>query len=63
MVGSKKQNILLLTVVCCATLALISITWAAFSSTLTLSGNASVAAQSWDIDFTNTDCCSKFNWC
>ena len=51
---NNRQYILLGTVITCAVLALISITWAAFSSTLTLSGKANVAAQSWDIDFTNT---------
>ena len=51
---TKKQYILLTTVVMCAVMTFISISWAAFSSTLNLSGSANVEAQSWDIDFTNT---------
>lgn len=49
------QGILLGVVIMCAVFAFITIAWAAFSSTLTISGSAKVAQQTWKVQFTNLD--------
>ncbi len=48
------QGILLGIVIMCAVFAFITIAWAAFSTSLTIGGTASVNKQSWQIDFTTT---------
>ena len=47
------QGILLGIVIMCAVFAFITIAWAAFSQTLTIGGTATVAAQKWNITFTD----------
>ena len=50
------QGILLGIVIMCAVFAFITVAWAALSTTLTVNGTASIAAQSWKIGFgTSTD--------
>ena len=53
------QGILLGVVIMCAVFAFITIAWAAFSSTLTIGGTATINAQSWDIDFVSNYADSK----
>ena len=48
------QGILLGIVIMCAVFAFITVAWAAFSSTLTISGTATVKAQSWKVEFSDT---------
>ena len=48
------QGILLGIVIMCAVFAFITIAWAGFSSNLEIGGTATINAQEWDIDFTNT---------
>lgn len=47
------QGILLGIVIMCAVFAFITIAWAAFSSTLTIGGTATIANQSWKVEFTD----------
>ena len=47
------QGILLGIVIMCAVFAFITIAWAAFSSTLTIDGSATIKKQSWKIHFTD----------
>lgn len=47
------QGILLGIVIMCAVFAFITIAWAAFSTTLNISGTATIKKQSWQIDFTD----------
>ena len=49
------QGILLGIVIMCAVFAFITIAWAAFSSTLTIGGTATVEKASWKVVFTDTD--------
>lgn len=49
------QGILLGIVIMCAVFAFITVAWAALSSTLTVSGTASVNAQSWKVGFGSTN--------
>ena len=48
------QGILLGIVIMCAVFAFITIAWAAFSSNLVINGTATVSAQKWKVEFTDT---------
>jgi len=48
------QGVLLGIVIMCAVFAFITVAWAGLSSTLSISGTAAVAAQSWKVGFGNT---------
>lgn len=48
------QGILLGIVIMCAVFAFITIAWATFNSTLTISGTAKINAVSWKVEFTDT---------
>ena len=47
------QGILLGVVIMCAVFAFITIAWAAFSSTLTIGGTATINIQKWAVEFTD----------